>query len=479
MATPSVLILGAGCFGLSTAYELLQRGYQNVTIVDRAHDLPAPDAASTVGGLPQRRRVIKVLTPRSDLNKIVRSAYRNGTYTRLTQESIRDWKTGDWDNAYHESGVMVCGGADGTAYSKAAHENDLAAGCRVELLPNVSDIERCFPPGVALGEIAAAKDESGGLARNWAYFNKDGGWVAATVGMKALLRRTRAYEGRGLTILTGRRVTGLELDQKGRAGAVRVFANGNEEVLAADVIVLATGAWTSSLFPDESFGLSKHTSLTVQLTPEEYELYKHVPTLFDKETDLYTMPVSPINPSYASTHHQQPTPSGLLKWGIHHKGAVSAHGVSTPRTGLSKDNTSPLSTARVGVDGAGASCAVPKRMLKPMRDAMRRLYPDIADRDFASSRICWYADTTDEDWIIDYHPDHPRLLLATGGSGHGFKFLPVLGRVIADRLENKLDDESRQLFSFTRPRSGEHVERIGESFQILEEELTTPADLKA
>jgi glycine/D-amino acid oxidase-like deaminating enzyme len=32
-----------------------------------------------------------------------------------------------------------------------------------------------------------------------------------------------------------------------------------------------------------------------------------------------------------------------------------------------------------------------------------------------------YADTIDEDWIIDYHPDHPRLLLATGGSGHGFK----------------------------------------------------------
>ncbi|KDN47921.1 hypothetical protein RSAG8_03341, partial [Rhizoctonia solani AG-8 WAC10335] len=282
--------------------------------------------------------------------------------------------------------------------------------------------------------------------------------------------RTRTYEGRGLTILTGRRVTGLELDQKGRAVGVKAITKGNEEVLAADVIVLATGAWTSSLFPDESFGLSKlmqatgHTSLTVQLAPEEYELYKNVPTVFDKETDLYTMP---------------PTPSGLLKWGIHHKGAVSAHGVSIPLTGLSKDNTSPLnSMARIGVDGGGASCAVPKRMLTPMRDAMRKLYPDIADREFASSRICWYADTIDEDWIIDYHPDHPRLLLATGGSGHGFKFLPVLGRVIADRLENKLGDESKELFSFTRPRSGEHVERFGERFQIMEDDLTTPADLK-
>ncbi|KAG8733045.1 hypothetical protein FRC11_009047 [Ceratobasidium sp. 423] len=450
---PSVLILGGGCFGLSTAYELLERGYQNVTIIDRAHDLPAPDAAST------------------DLNKIVRSAYQKDAYTRLAQESIREWKTGDWDGAYHESGVMICGGADGTAYSKAAHENDLAAGCRVELLPTASDIKRYFPVGVTLGEIAAARDDSSELAQNWAYFNKDGGWVAATVAMQALLRRTRTYEGRGLSILTGRRVTGLKLDQEGRAVGVNVVTNGKEEVLAADVIVLATGAWTSSLFPDESFGLAKlmqatgHTSLTVQLTPEEYKLYKDVPTLFDKETDLYTMP---------------PTPSGLLKWGIHHRGAVSAHGVSVPRTGLSKDNTSPLEpTARIGVDGAGASCAVPKRMLKPMRDAMKRLYPDIADRDFASSRICWYADTIDEDWIIDYHPDHPRLLLATGGSGHGFKFIPVLGRVIADRLENKLDAESKELFSFTRPRSGEHVERFGGSFQLVEDELTAPTDLKA
>ncbi|CAE6473082.1 unnamed protein product [Rhizoctonia solani] len=453
---PSVLILGGGCFGLSTAYELLERGYQNVTIIDRAHDLPAPDAAST------------------DLNKIVRSAYRKEVYTRLAQESISEWKTGDWDGAYHESGVMVCGGVDGTAYSKAAHENDLAAGCRVELLLTVSDIKRHFPAGVALGEIAAAKDDSSGLARNWAYFNKDGGWVAATVAMRALLRRVRTYEGRGLTTLTGRRVTGLKFDQEGRAVGVSVVTNGKEEVLAADVIVLATGAWTSSLFPDEPFGLAQlmqatgHTSLTVQLTPEEYELYKNVPTLFDKETDLYTMP---------------PTPSGLLKWGIHHKGAVSAHGVSIPRTGLSKDNTSPLEPmARIGVDGAGASCAVPKRMLKPMRDAMRRLYPSIADRDFASSRICWggkkYADTIDEDWIIDYHPDHPRLLLATGGSGHGFKFTPVLGRVIVDRLENKLDVESKELFSFARLRSGEQVERFGESFELVEEELTVPADLK-
>lgn len=42
-----ILIVGAGCFGLSTAYHLLKRGYQNITVIDRSPVLPAPDAAST------------------------------------------------------------------------------------------------------------------------------------------------------------------------------------------------------------------------------------------------------------------------------------------------------------------------------------------------------------------------------------------------------------------------------------------------
>ncbi|KAG8708431.1 hypothetical protein FRC09_001258 [Ceratobasidium sp. 395] len=374
----------------------------------------------------------------------------------------------------HRSGVFVCGGPTGTAYSRAAQENDIAAGGRVTLLPTVEDIKRAFPPGVALGEVSEAQDTEGIAAKNSCYLNSDGGWVGATTAMNALLRRVKAYEGRGMNILAGRRVTGLEIDAEGRAAGVRFTRNEGsqgEEVLTADVIVLATGAWSSSLFPDDSFGLSKlmkatgQSVLTVQLTPEERELYSKCPSFFDTSTGLYTMP---------------PTASGLLKWGLHHTGALSSHQVSTPRTGLARDNTAPLNPdAKIGVDGAGAPCAVPKSVIPPLRDAMRKLYPQIASRDVVSSRICWYADTIDEDWIIDYHPVHPRLLLATGGSGHAFKFLPVLGRVVTDRLENKLDEESRELFSFTRARSAEHVERVGHHIRITESELATTADLMA
>lgn len=42
-----VVVVGAGCFGLSTAYHLLKRGFTHVTVLDRSPELPAPEAAST------------------------------------------------------------------------------------------------------------------------------------------------------------------------------------------------------------------------------------------------------------------------------------------------------------------------------------------------------------------------------------------------------------------------------------------------
>jgi glycine/D-amino acid oxidase-like deaminating enzyme len=135
----------------------------------------------------------------------------------------------------------------------------------VILLPTAEDIKNVFPAGITLGEVAEAQDE-GPTAKNSCYLNADGGWVGSTTAMRALLRRVRAYEGRGANILTGRRITGLEVDSEGRAVGVKVVSDHSEEVLTADVIVLATGAWSSSLFSDDSFGLSRLMKATGQVS---------------------------------------------------------------------------------------------------------------------------------------------------------------------------------------------------------------------
>jgi sarcosine oxidase len=49
-----------------------------------------------------------------------------------------------------------------------------------------------------------------------------------------------------------------------------------------------------------------------------------------------------------------------------------------------------------------------------------------------SLRICLYTMSPDEHFIIDRHPRHPRVTVACGFSGHGFKFASVVGEVLAD-----------------------------------------------
>ncbi len=57
--------------------------------------------------------------------------------------------------------------------------------------------------------------------------------------------------------------------------------------------------------------------------------------------------------------------------------------------------------------------------------------PQLADRPTEHS-VCMYTVTPDRHFVVDRHPRHPQVALAAGLSGHGFKFVPVLGRILAD-----------------------------------------------
>ncbi|KAJ6155593.1 FAD dependent oxidoreductase [Penicillium chermesinum] len=83
------------------------------------------------------------------------------------------------------------------------------------------------------------------------------------------------------------------------------------------------------------------------------------------------------------------------------------------------------------------------------------LLPELADRPFCYTRLCWDADTADRHFLVTPHPNHRRLFLATGGSAHGFKFLPVVGKYVADLLEGKLEADIMQKWCW---RAGQHVE---------------------
>lgn len=63
--------------------------------------------------------------------------------------------------------------------------------------------------------------------------------------------------------------------------------------------------------------------------------------------------------------------------------------------------------------------------------ALVGLLPGLGD-EHVRSAACWYTLTPDEHFVVGAHPTTDRVLLACGFSGHGFKFTPVLGEVLAD-----------------------------------------------
>ncbi len=51
-----------------------------------------------------------------------------------------------------------------------------------------------------------------------------------------------------------------------------------------------------------------------------------------------------------------------------------------------------------------------------------------------STTVCLYTNTPDEHFILDKHPEHPAVFIASPCSGHGFKFSIAIGELIADEL---------------------------------------------
>ena len=48
--------------------------------------------------------------------------------------------------------------------------------------------------------------------------------------------------------------------------------------------------------------------------------------------------------------------------------------------------------------------------------------------------MCLFTNTPDHDFIIDFHPQHPQVLVSSPCSGHGFKFASAIGELQADLI---------------------------------------------
>ena len=81
------------------------------------------------------------------------------------------------------------------------------------------------------------------------------------------------------------------------------------------------------------------------------------------------------------------------------------------------------------------------------RGACREFVPELADGSLVHSKVCIYDMTANYDFVIDTDPDNPDIVYGYGFSGHGFKFAPLIGKLLAELALDR--DPSSDLSRFS------------------------------
>lgn len=321
----------------------------------------------------------------TDVSKVVRMDYgADAFYTRMAGAALMGWER--WNGQvtrpfYHQDGFLLLASAEMAP-----------GGFEFESFQTLSGM------GYALDRL-----DSGKVGDRYAwpgsrypdgYFNPRGGWAESGRVLEHVL--AEAIDT-GVNVRTGANCTGLLFED----GAVRGITTDDGAEHTADSIVVAAGAWTPYLLPwmQDVMWASGHAVL--RFRPENTEPFKadrFPPWAADiAGTGWYGFPA---------------LPDGSVK--------VANHGPGIP--------VDPRDPRRV-----------PEGTEERFREFLAATLPALADAPLVDQRLCLYCDTIDGDFWIDRDPEREGLVVASGGSGHAFKFAPLLGDLVADAVEGGSD----------------------------------------
>jgi glycine/D-amino acid oxidase-like deaminating enzyme len=105
--------------------------------------------------------------------------------------------------------------------------------------------------------------------------------------------------------------------------------------------------------------------------------------------------------------------------------------------------------------------AVTSQQIDALRAFLAETFPALAGAPITSTRVCVYCDTWDGHFWIAPDPDRDKLVIAAGGSGHAYKFAPLLGPLIADAAEGRVEPRFRWRPDVRPPRTEEAARHVG------------------
>jgi sarcosine oxidase len=239
-----------------------------------------------------------------------------------------------------------------------------------------------------------------------AVFQPEGGFIGSE---RAIVAHVRAAQAAGADIRARERVLGWEAPG---GGAVEVTTDKGR--YAAANLILTAGAWMGELAAPLRTLAVPERQVLAWLHPKRPELFAPdrfpVFNLEVEEGRYYGLPV-----------YQVP---GFKFGRYHHRG-----------------ETAPADAIRRDID------AEDERLLRQFGE---RYFPDGCGASMAL-RACVFTNTPDEHFIIDRHPEHPQVILASPCSGHGYKFCSVIGEILADLAAEGATRHDISLFRLDRP----------------------------
>ncbi|KAI0888231.1 putative fructosyl amino acid protein [Annulohypoxylon maeteangense] len=451
-APTRILIIGAGVFGLSTALSLSQRpefAQTTITILDRSPEtgvFPSRDASSI------------------DSSRIIRPDYADPSYAKLASEAQARWRETEIgrDGRYTESGFILAadagplmredGSPTGIAYAKKSWVNAMAL-AQAEGRP-LSSVR------LMAGAKRLARVTGVGEFADWGYLNDASGWADAEASMGWFYEQV--IETGRVTFVNGT-VESLETNEAERKVTGARLKDGS--TISADLVITAAGAWTPTLIDLSSQAIATGQVLGyIDLTEEEQKKLEDIPVILNLTTGFFVIP--PRN--------------RVLKVARHAFGYLNPKTPSQAPLGIpgsEKSTVKPISQPFTHIDDP--SLSIPEEGERSLREGLRRLipWPELQERPFSRTRLCWYTDTATGDWIIDYHPYWQGLFVATGGSGHAFKFLPIIGDKVVDCIMGHCPIEFQQKWKWKAVDDIEKAivtqdgSRGGEPGLILEDEF--------
>ena len=325
--------------------------------------------------------------------RMTRSTYASAAYAGL----MRRVREEEWPLLERAAGTTLVRPADVVFFGDRAMLGAYAAAVQAV----GADVER-LAAGEARRRFPALRFPDGAEILQ----DRTGGVIAAAEAVRALARLVGTDGG---VLLEDTRVRAVEPT----TGAVRIATD--RGVLEAERAVIASGAWIGDLVPAARGAVA----------------------------------VIPQTVAYVRLAEPAQT---LPSW-IHFGGGRSSITYALPEVG--RDALKIGHHLTTGPAGDPEDIAPPSdEEIRSLTATLERIL-SVPVREMLGSERCLYTMTPTEDFIVDCWPGEPRIAYASACSGHGFKFAPLTGRLLAElvlrgRAELPTGMDARALFGLGR-----------------------------